>query len=158
MKTPAIFLALGLALVTRVLALAGDLTEPGLAFPSDFPVAARTQISESLKHPDCKFLGGRFVNWITHLKYSGDTKGLNGFLDTLAKCPGVAVAVRFSDEEFEAGCDWTIDHISGGDTCHLNVKVNLKSTRIKLTELAIPEAKGPLATAEETPPAKEETK
>lgn len=146
MKTPTLCLALGLALVTRVLALAGDLSEPGIAFPSDFPQPAQLRIMGSLKHPECKFLGGHFVNWITHLNYSGETKGLNGFLENLAKCPGVALTVRFKEEGFEGDCDWMIDHTSGGDTCQLVVSVNLKSPRIKLTELAIPEAKGPPAT------------
>lgn len=145
MKAPVVCLALGLALVTRVLALAGDLSEPGIAFPADFPQPARIRITESLKHPDCKFLGGRFVNWITHLKYSGETKGLNLFLENLAKCPGVVLSVRFREDNFEDGCDWVIDHISNDDTCQLVLTVNLKSPRIKLSELAIPDAKGPPA-------------
>jgi hypothetical protein len=146
MKAPIVCLALGLALVTRVLALAGDLSEPGIAFPADFPQPAQLRIMESLKHPDCKFLGGRFVNWSTHLNYSGETKGLNQFLENLAKCPGVALSVRFREDKFDDGCDWVIDHTSGGDTCQLVVTVNLKSPRIKLADLMIPEAKGPPAT------------
>ena len=147
MKAPIICLALGLALVTRVLALAGDLSEPGIAFPASFPEPAKLRIMESLKHPDCKFLGGRFVNSFTSLDYSGETRGLNLFMEGLAKCPGVVLAVRFKQDGFAEGCDWMVAHMAG-DPCQLTVHVNLKSPRLKLEDLVVPDAKGPPAAEE----------
>ncbi|WP_035612093.1 hypothetical protein [Haloferula sp. BvORR071] len=142
MKTSLACVAFGLALLTRVMALAGDLSEPGIAFPSDFSKPAQLRIMEALKHPDCKFLGGRFVNSFTSLNYAGETKALNLFMEQLAKCPGVVLAVRFKAEGFAEGCDWMIAH-EAGDPCKLTVHVNLKSSRVKLEDLVIPEVKGP---------------
>ena len=82
-----LFLLFGAA--TRVFGLAGELKEPGLAFPEGFSESARTNIMASLRRPDCTFLGGHFINSFTSLKYGGETLALNLFLEGLAKCPGV---------------------------------------------------------------------
>src|SRR5947208_3543515 len=90
------------ALTTRALALANfDLKEPQLAFPADFPESDRTNIMASLNRPDCKFVGGSFINSFTSLKYSGDTRGLNLFLEGLVKCPGAVLSVRFHTDRTE---------------------------------------------------------
>ena len=129
-------------LTTRAFALAGDLTEPGVALPKDFPEAARTNIMKALRRPDCKFLGGHFLNSFTSLSYGGDTKALNFFLDSLAKCPGVTLSVSFVSEHLpHESCDWNVGHEAFRN--RFDVRVNLKSSRIKLEQLVIPEARGP---------------
>lgn len=135
------FLALGLA--TRALGMAGELAEPGLAFPEGFPGRTRTNLMAALRCPDCKFLGGGFINWITTLHYGGDTAALNRFLAGLAKCPGVRLSVRFGAESTLAGCDWMIASHSATDPFQFVVRVNLKSARLRLEDLIIPESVGP---------------
>jgi hypothetical protein len=141
-----VLLVFGLA--TRAFALAGDLTEPSLAFPSDFPESARTNIMAALRQPDCRFLGGHFVNWITSLNYGGDTKALNLFLEGLAKCPGIRLSVRFSSESSMMGCDWMIASHSSHEPYKIVVRVNLKSGQIKLEDLMIPDSGGPTLSEE----------
>ena len=80
-----------LACAAPVLALAGTLDSPGVAFSGDYPKDAGDQVMAALTRKDCKFLGGEFVNWFTTLRYRGDTKALNLFLGDLVKCPGAAV-------------------------------------------------------------------
>jgi hypothetical protein len=122
--------------------LAGDLREPGLAFPGDFPDSARAAITAALRQPGAGFAGGRFINWTTTLRYGGDTQALNRFLDGLVKCPGVAVSVRFQARHLEADSEWTVSH-SAEAPGDLTVHVNLQSGRVRLEDLAIPAAKGP---------------
>ena len=136
-------LLLVFGLTTRAFARAGDLTEPGLAFPADFPESARTNIIAALRQPGCKFLGGHFINWITSLNYGGDTKALNLFLEGLAKCPGINLSVRFSSESTLMGCDWMIASHSASEPDKIVVRVNLKSGQIKLEDLMLPDSRGP---------------
>ena len=135
-----LFLVFGLAV--RAFALAGELKEPGLAFPEGFSESARTNIMASLRRPDCKFLGGQFINLFTSLRYAGDTLALNLFLDGLVKCPGVALSVRFQKDPMPDDCDWLVSHVASKPG-RIAVDVNLKSSRIKLDKLVIPESKGP---------------
>lgn len=135
-----LFLALGLA--THAFALAGELKDPGLAFPKDFPESARTNLTAALTRPDCTFLGGFFLNSFTSLKYRGETIPLNLFLEGLAKCPGVTLSIRFQTESVPADCDWMLAH-NADEPGKFTVHINLKSTRINLEKLVIPEAKGP---------------
>ena len=143
MKTYLLFWILALGLTTRAFGLAGELAEPGLAFPEGFPESARTNIMAALRRSDCKFLSGGFINWITTLNYGGDTAALNRFLEGLAACPGIQLSVRFSSESTMAGCDWMIASHSANAPYQLVVRVNLKSARIRLEELIIPESVGP---------------
>jgi hypothetical protein len=135
-----LLLALGLA--TNAFALAGELKEPGLAFPEDFPESARTNITAALTRPDCTFLGGFFLNSFTNLRYQGETTALNHFLEGLVKCPGVSLSIRFQTESVPADCDWMLAH-NADEPGKFTVHINLKSTRINLEKLVIPEAKGP---------------
>jgi hypothetical protein len=124
-------------------ALAGELKEPGVAHAAGYPEAAQKQVRAALTRADCKFLGGRFLNSHTSLLYAGDTKALNQFLDALAKCPGVTLHVSFVATDPIPGepCDWHVGHDAHRNQFH--VHVNLKSGRIKLPDLYLPEVKGP---------------
>ncbi len=132
-------------------ALAGELKEPGVAHATGYPEAAQQQVRAVLTRPDCKFLGGRFINSHTSLTYAGDTKALNQFLGALAKCPGVALHVSFvADPMPGTACDWHVGHDAHRNQFH--IRVNLKSARVKLEELYLPEVKGPaLVTAPPMP-------
>jgi hypothetical protein len=137
-----------LGAVPRALALAGDLSEPGIALPAHYTETVRSNIMAALRQPDCRFLGGRFLNSHTSLNYAGNTRALNFFLDGLAKCAGVTLSVSFTFDALpDDRCDWHVSHQAGPNRFH--VRVNLKSSQIKLAELVIPAVKGP-----ELPPAR----
>ncbi len=145
------------ATATNAFALAGELKKPNVAFSQDYPEAARKQVMAALNRSDSKFLTGNFVNWHTSLLYAGDTKALNQFLDALAKCPGVTLHVSFVATDPIPGepCDWHVGHDAHRNQFH--VRVNLKSGRIKLPDLYLPEVKGPVlpaASGAGTPPSK----
>ena len=142
-KTHVGCLLVAFGLLTRALGMAGELAEPSLAFPEGFPESARTNLMAALRRPEGKFLGGHFINWITTLNYGGDTAALNRFLESLAKCPGIHLSVRFSSESTMAGCDWMIASHTANDPYQFVVRVNLKSARIRLEELLIPDSVGP---------------
>lgn len=146
-----------LATATDALGLAGELKEPGVAHAQGYPQAAQDQVRAALTRADCTFLGGRFLNSHTSLLYAGDTKALNSFLDALAKCPGATLHVSFVATDPIPGepCDWHVGHDAHRNQFH--VRVNLKSARIKLPNLYLPEVKGPalpLASGAGTPPPK----
>ncbi len=135
-----LLMALGLA--TNAFALAGELKDPGLAFAQSFPESARTNITAALTRPDCTFVNGRFINWHTSLNYRGETLALNLFLEGLVKCPGTTLSIRFQTESIPADSDWMVAH-SGDEPGKFTVHINLKSPRINLEKLVIPESKGP---------------
>ncbi|MDB6109231.1 MAG: hypothetical protein JWR69_981 [Pedosphaera sp.] len=125
--------------------MAGKLTSPTLSFPKDFPEAVRTNMLGVLTRPDFKFLSGDFINSTTRLRYVGDTKALNLFLERLAHCPGVTLSVGFGrdiDEEKEV--DWQVSHGALTDAGRLRIEVNPHSSQIKLEELVIPDIKAPV--------------
>ena len=139
-----------LATATDAFALAGDLTEPGVALPTGYPKAAQEQVLAALNRPDCKFLKGHFINWHTTLLYAGETKALNQFLDALAKCPSVTLHVSFTTDPVprdDGRCDWFVSHDAHANS--FQVRVNLKSERLKLPELRLPVVKGPALPAKE---------
>ncbi len=130
------------ATATTALALMGELKEPGVAHAAGYPEAAQKQVREALTRPDCKFLKGHFLNSHTSLLYAGETKALNLFLDALAKCPGITLHVSFVADPIPGEpCDWVVSHAAHQNSFH--VRVNLKSERIKLPDLYLPEVKGP---------------
>lgn len=140
-------LAVGLfclvASIPSALALGSfDLEEPQLAFPKGFPESARVSILAALRRPDCRFVGGSFINSFTNLKYEGETRALNFFLDGLVQRPGVVLSLRFHTQRETDDCDWFVTHLAGKPR-EFAVHVNLKSPRIKMDELVIPESKGP---------------
>ena len=140
------------ATATDALALAGELKEPGVALPQDYPKAAQEQVRAALNRPDCKFLKGSFINSHTSLLYAGDTKALNQFFDALAKCPGVTLHISFVATDTIPGepCDWHVSHDAHENSFH--IRVNLKSERIKLPDLYLPSAKGPALPTQPTVP------
>ena len=122
-------------------AMAGDLSSPSLAFPASFPVEARTNILAALTHPAYQFAGGEFVNTSTTLRYGGDTKALNLFLQRLSKCRDAIVSITFVTFIEDADVTWRVSHLAH-DEGWLHVQINLSSKHIKLDELAIPEIRG----------------
>lgn len=130
------------SLPLAVLAAAGHLDKPSLAFPAGFPESSRTNIIAALSQPEYKFISGEFVNSSTQLYYAGDTKALNQFLQRLSKCPDASLSITFVHGiEMDPSATWSVSHIatSGGQ---LYVQVNFNSPQIHLDELALPEIKG----------------
>lgn len=131
------------ATATDALGLRGELEQPGVAFSQNYPDGARQQVLAALRRPDCKFLKGRFINSHTTLFYVGETKALNLFIADLAKCPGTTLSISLVPEPIAGEpCDWVVSHDAHENRFH--VRVNLKSERVKLAELSLPEVKGPL--------------
>jgi hypothetical protein len=131
-----------LFLPMAVLAMAGHLNSPSLAFPAEFPEASRTNIIAALTQPEYKFVGGEFVNFSTQLYYSGDTKALNHFLQRLSKCPDANLSITFAPRiEMEPAATWSVSH-SAGYVAQLYVQVNFNARQIHLEELVLPEIKG----------------
>jgi hypothetical protein len=133
-------LAILFSLVSFAFALAGKLDSPGVAFMGGYPKDAQAKVMAVLTRADCKFLGGHFVNSFTSLRYQGETRALNLFLDDLVKCPGVTVQVGFKKLDDE--CDWRVSHEAYPNRFH--VEVNLNSKRVKIEDVYIPEIKGPM--------------
>jgi hypothetical protein len=125
-----------------LLARSSALAKPSFASPTSCPTQVVIQVSDALNRPDCKFIGGQLASRSTHLRYSGDTKALNGMLADLAKCPGVVFTIQFTDNFIESG-DWSVSSQPGSNQFIFQVLVNLQSERIKLDELRVPEMKGP---------------
>ena len=142
MKATIISLWALFALTFHSFGLAGDLTRPALAFPKGFPESAQTNILKALQPTDCKFIGGTFLNSSTTLKYGGDTRALNLFLEGLVKCSGAILSVRFQTESDSEDCDWLLTH-SALQPGRFTVHLNLKSSHINLDDLVIPESNGP---------------
>lgn len=138
-----LFCALLLATATEAFALRILLDRPGLAFPTDFPAATRTNLLAVLQRPDFKFLGGTAFNSDTHLKYGGDAMALNLFLEALTKCPGLTLSIRFYRYDETEKLDWAVDHSAWREPNSLCVRVNLNSKQIKLDDLAVPGTTGP---------------
>ncbi|HTE18190.1 MAG TPA: hypothetical protein VK689_07390, partial [Armatimonadota bacterium] len=127
--------ALLLSFATPAYALYGKLTTPSVAFAKGYPAASQAQVMAALKRPDSKFLGGHFLNAWTSLRYGGNTRALNLFLDDLVKCPGVTVHVGF--KQLPDDTDWRVGHMASGN--RFQVEVNLSSERLNIEELYIPE-------------------
>lgn len=118
-------------------ALAGDLDHPGIAFPEGFSPHLREQIMTVLTAAPATYVGGRFVNAQTTLRYAGDTAAVNRFLAGLAGCPGMRVQVVFAAEP-EAPA-WSLLHNAWSDATLLRVRINPQAKGIKLEELILPE-------------------
>jgi hypothetical protein len=118
-----------------------EVKEPSFGFPDSFPTAARDQITAALRRPDCQFLGGTSFFAGTILRYHGETVPLNLFLESLVACPGITVSLRFNTPE-NANYDWAVEQ-DGFEPTKLCVRVNLKSERIKVESLIVPDRQGP---------------
>jgi hypothetical protein len=126
--------------------LAGDLTQPSLAFPKDAPYC--DAVMKVVMDKSFKFLRGYFVNADTTLEYSGDAASLNAFLAHLAACAGVKVSVSFSSdadgfatpEAVNSDAAWTLRHNAWGDGAAFHVIVNTRL--IKESAVAVPKEAG----------------
>jgi hypothetical protein len=117
--------------------LAGDLTQPSLAFPKDAPYC--DAVMKVVMDKSFKFLRGHFVNADTTLEYSGDAASLNAFLAHLAACSGVKVHVSFSadvDAFSNPDAAWTLRHNAWGDGAAFHVIVNTRL--IKESVVSVP--------------------
>lgn len=124
-------------------AWSGPLSAPSFSAPKDCPVVVMNQVSAALNRREARFLGGRFFGAFHHsMSYGGDAKALNGMLADLAACPGMSLSVGFSTNFTEAA-DWTVSDSAGSTNFIFRVQVNLKSDRLRLGELVLPEVKGP---------------
>ncbi len=159
---PKLFLAiLSVVLSTTIAhAMAGKLKSPELAFPAEFPSERREKIIGVLKSPEFVFASGDFINWNTHLNYSGSTTNLNMFLEKVSKCPGFVISLSFTGTKAIEGIaelppipegDWEVSH-SATDPDHLYIRVNLHSNRIQMAELYLPEIRGAADSAHEKGP------
>lgn len=129
------------ALAAHAFAAISHVDEPALAFPDSFPDAARAKVMDALRRPDCRFLGGTSYNTGTTLRYEGETVPLNLFLESLAACPGITLSIRFNNPE-NADYDWTVEQ-DGMQPDRLCVRINLKSPRITVENLVVPDRTGP---------------
>jgi hypothetical protein len=50
---------------------------PPRRVPGDFSQDTKIKVLTALRHPDCTFVRGQAVNWITTLRYRGNTDALN---------------------------------------------------------------------------------
>ena len=125
-----------------LLARGGALLTPSFTAPQGCPTEVMNQVRAAFNRSDCKFVGGHYVNRSTRVRYSGDTKALNGMLADLAKSPGVVLTIQFTEKFSEPG-DWSVSSQPGSNQFIFQVVVNLESERIKLDELRVPEMKGP---------------
>ena len=136
-------------------AMAGNLKQPGLAFPSDFPQTLHQQIQTNLTRADCVFVSGHFLNWNTQLDYNGSVAALNQFLAGLAQIPGAMILVRFSS----ADTAWQVSH-SSMQPLRFQININPDARDFRWSELSLPVISGPSSrggesgTSESTLPAK----
>jgi hypothetical protein len=123
-------------------ALAGELKQPGLAFPPDFSRALHQQIQTNLTRPECEFVGGHFLNWNTQLNYNGSVTALNQFLAGLAQIPGARIWVHFKS----ADTAWQVSH-SSMEPLHFRININPDAPGFHWSDLSLPVIPGPPATA-----------
>ena len=147
MKRPILWAGIALLAVGasfRVLAMAGELQKPSLAFPAEIRPETRERLLTIISDPACKFLRGTFINANTTLDYGGPTEALNHLLERLAACDGICVHVTFTggtDAAFTGTADasWTLRHSGWGAPNRIEVQVNPASGHIQLARLEIPE-------------------
>lgn len=120
---------------SNALALAGEVTHPGVALSQKLPETVRKKISAALKRKDCKFLGGAFINSFTTLWYTSDTRALNLFMDDLKHIPQVLLHVSFVKELSREEAAWSVHHQAGENRFHIRVALG---GRINIEEIYIP--------------------
>lgn len=122
-------------------ALRVKLDRPDVAFRKDYPAAARQKVQSVLQRKDCTFVRGEGINSFTTLEYRGATQALNHFVEELAACPSVTVSVSL--KKLPEDIDWRVSH--DGHTNRFHTQVNLRSPRLDLETLVLPELKGPMS-------------
>jgi hypothetical protein len=121
--------------LTKVHALAGDLTSPSLAMPAETSEAVRTNLMAAISDKEYKFLDGHFINASTTLHYGGQTESLNRFLAKLGECDGVRLTVTFVKEP--DGPAWTLTHNGWGAAGEIYIQINIAASEIKMEQLTI---------------------
>lgn len=117
-------------------ALRGEITEPsGIAFSSDYPENARLEVERALADSGAEFVRGHFINWISTLHFRGDVSHLNTMVGRLCRCHETVVAIKL--DEWEEDCEWSIVHDATSN--RFQITINLRSSKIRLKELEIPE-------------------
>ena len=126
-------------------AIGGPLKSPaGISQDAKYPDHAQEKLVAALSRKDSRFVGGSFVNWISTIRYEGDTRALGLFVRDLSKCPGITVSIVFAALGTE---DWVAVHDAHNHT--VQIQINLKSKRVDLQDLALPSIKGPALGAED---------
>jgi hypothetical protein len=143
--------ALALAVVVlapaQVLALAGDLEQPGLASHPGDDTTAIMAVLNSERH---EYAGGLFLNSFSTMHFRGDVEALNMFIGELSEIDNVTVHVRFSKStgvgrtlRNETGvCQWRMTHHPSGTAHEIGVTVFLGDGRIDLDNLRLPAIRG----------------
>ena len=102
-----------------------------------FTEAEYTQLNAVLDRKDVTFIKGYALNFHSTLQYSGDTLGLNLFIEAITECPKVPVHICFfrSSPCANEG-DWMVTHTANSNK--IVIRINLNSPHIDLTKLHIP--------------------
>jgi hypothetical protein len=122
----------------RVEALAGNLDVPSLGFPSEMNKTTREQIMAAIVDKSYQFIDGRFVNAFTTLRYGGEMKGLNRFLEKLAECEGMKVVITYSKSLSGEVATWLLRHNGWVEARQLVVSINTDAPKFDKTKLEIP--------------------
>jgi len=122
-----------------VLALAGDLERPSIAFPETTEPGWRDAVMKVLNQESAAYQGGRFINASTTLRYGGDAKALSQFLAGLAKCPGARIAITFSDA---ADANWIVEHSAWIEARRFNIRIRTGKDGLPLDGLRLPDIIG----------------
>lgn len=123
----------------------GELEEPWVATAPGYSEENRAKVHAVLKRTDCTYLGGHWLNSHTALRYAGDTKALNLFMEALSQCPDVTLHVNFSRlvQTNDRTPDWMVTQMAPSN--HLVIRINLASEAIDLERLYIPDIKSSAA-------------
>ena len=122
----------------RVGALAGSLDKPSLGFPADMKESTREQIMSAIADKSYEFISGRFVNAFTTLRYGGEMKGLNRFLEKLAECEGMKVVITYNKGLLGEEATWSLQHSGWVQARQLVVSINTHAPRFDKSKLEIP--------------------
>lgn len=133
----------------RALALAGDLERPSIALPESTDQGWRDAVMQVLNERSAEYLGGRFINANTTLRYGGNSEPLSRFLAGLAKCPGTRIVITFTKD---ADAHWVVQHYGGADARRFHIRIRTGTAGLPLEELRLPDIVGiRKAPAAETP-------
>jgi len=139
--------------------MGGNLSGPSISIPVDPQTKqldrVAQKIAEALRAHQKEFTGGSFLNAHSVLYFGGETAGVNGLLDDLAKVEGATILVRFSkeagvtrwmfptkDTPTDAPCDCEVDHLGWGAARGVTVTIYLGRGRIDLDALNLPAITG----------------
>lgn len=122
----------------RADALAGDLDRPSLGFPSDMKETMRQQVMSAISDKSYQFIGGRFINASTTLRYGGEMVGLNRFLEKLVECEGMKVVITYDKGSAGEQATWLLRHNAWGEARQLVVSINRSAPRFDQGKLEIP--------------------